>query len=334
MRMPGRGFRLILKIVVSAGLLGFLLTKISTDQLLALIEALDRRLIAAAMGVFLTSNILGSFQWHVLLRSSGVDIPFKKTIRFYFVGLFFNNFLPANIGGDAVKVYDVSRVGNSVWQVVAVTLLDRIIGIFSLCLLASLAVLGLSNVTRLESSWIYLLIFLGCMMPVLGLYFFKPVSGVVRWVVGRLRPLSWDRGGSSILDYLSEFKSRKVLVLKLIALSLVIQSFRVCTHILVAVSLGVQIDGIIAGAFFVFVPLLSLAMIPPVTINGLGIREGLGILLLAQVGIGRTDAFAIEFLTYVVSVFVSLLGLVFFIFKPKLAHTRTEKVPKGDPTVT
>jgi len=185
------------------------------------------------------------------------------------------------------------------------------------------------NVAHLESGWLYLLIFLGCMTPVIGLYFFKPISRILRWVVGLLRPLSWGRGGSSILDYLSEFKSRKLLILKLITFSLIIQSLRVCTHVLVAVSLGVHIDGVLAGAFFVFVPLLSLAMIPPITINGLGIREGLGILLLAQVGIGRTDAFAIEFLTYVISVIVSLFGLVFFIFRP---HGEGE--PKGDPTVT
>ncbi len=248
--------------------------------------------------------------------------------------MFVNNFLAANIGGDAGKGYDGSRVGNSVFQVVAVTLLDRIIGIFALCLLASVAVLTLINLTDLESGWLYLLIFLSCMTPVIGLYFFKPVSQFLRWIIGLLRPLSWDRGGSSILDHLGEFKSRKSLVLKLITLSLAIQSMRVCTHILVAIALGVQIDGLLAGAFFVFVPLLSLAMIPPITINGLGIREGLGILLLAQVGIGRTDAFAVEFLTYVISVIVSLFGLFFFFIKSNAARAGREDVPKGDPTGT
>jgi hypothetical protein len=54
-------------------------------------------------------------------------------------------------------------------------------------------------------------------------------------------------------------------------------------------------------------------MIPPITINGLGIREGLGILLFANAGLGETDAFAMEFLTYVGSVLVSLVGLLFFL---------------------
>ena len=92
---------------------------------------------------------------------------------------------------------------------------------------------------------------------------------------------------------------------------------------------------LLSSAFlFVFVPLLSLAMIPPITINGLGIREGLGILLFAQVGIGRTYAFAVEFLTYVISVIVSLFGLIFFVIKPNATRAGGEDVPKGDPTGT
>ena len=112
-------------------------------------------------------------------------------------------------------------------------------------------------------------------------------------------------------------------------LSLVIQALRVSTHVLVALALGVRIDMVVVGLFFVFVPILSLAMIPPITINGLGIREGLGILLFAGAGIGETDAFAIEFLTYVVSVSISLVGLVFFVSR---RVARTEQRP--DNTVT
>jgi uncharacterized protein (TIRG00374 family) len=313
MKRPGPGLRLLLKVLVSAGLLAFLLSKISIPKLTALVRDIDGGMIAATFAVFLASNVIGAYQWHVLLASSGVRLPFHRTIRFYFVGLFFNNFLPASIGGDAVKVYDVSRIEGSVYQVVAVTLLDRIIGIFSLCVLASAAAVALMVSTQLGALWPYLFVFIACMTPALAFYFFRPLSRVVRWVVRALLPPNWGRGGSAILDHLSGFKAKKTLILGLMLLSLVIQGMRVVTHVLVARALGLDIDPVIAGLFFVFVPLLSLAMIPPITINGLGIREGLGILLFARAGIGQTDAFAIEFLTYVVSVVVSLLGLACFV---------------------
>jgi len=233
------------------------------------------------------------------------------------VGLFFNNFLPANIGGDAVKVYDVSRIGSSPYQAIAVTLLDRLIGIFALCVLATFSAFYMIGKEGINPYAFYILIFMGCMAPALGLYFIRPLGNLLRRVVNLIRPLSIDTRMSSILDHLGEFRARKRLVVRLIALSALIQGLRVGTHILVGLSLGVDITGTIILQFFVFVPLLSLAMIPPITINGLGIREGLGILLFANAGLADTDAFTLEFLTYVVSVVVSLLGLVFFLSRRK-----------------
>jgi hypothetical protein len=293
----------------------FLLRRIAFSELKAIVFSIDRTILLAAVSAFLISNVIGSFQWHLLLRSSGISLPFHRTFRFYFVGLFFNNFLPANIGGDAVKIYDVTKIGSSVYQVIAVTLLDRLIGIFGLCLLATIATAFLMNRDTLEMSSLYLILFVGCMLPGLGLYLFKPFSRLLRRIVRKIRPLSLDDRISSILDHLSEFKGRKMLIFRLMLLSCFIQALRVSTHILVGLSLGVHLGVVVAGMFFVFIPLLSLAMIPPITINGLGVREGLGIVLFSAAGIGRADAFTMEFLTYVVSVAVSLLGLFFFLLR-------------------
>lgn len=321
----GKGQRsrrqLLLKIVVSAGLMAFLLYKISLPQLVDAVRSLDRRLLAGAVLAFFFSNVLGAFQWHTLLRADGVSLGYARAFRFYFVGLFFNNFLPANIGGDAVKVWDVSRYGGGVYQVIAVTLLDRIIGIFCLCLLATLSAVYLMASGRLLPYAWYLVIFAGCMAPALGLYFFKPLGNLVRAVVARIRPMSIDTRMSSILDHLGAFKARKQLIVRLIGVSMVIQALRVSTHILVGAALGLPIDVVVLCQFFVFIPLLSLAMIPPVTINGLGVREGLGILLFAEAGFSRTDAFTLEFLTYGVSVVVSLLGLAFFLSRRNPAES-------------
>jgi uncharacterized protein (TIRG00374 family) len=325
-----RGFpygRLVLKILVSAGLLAFLLHKISLPELGVLLKGMDAGFVAAAFAVFLASNVAGAVQWHALLAASGVVLPFQQSLRFYFIGLFFNNFLPASIGGDAVKVYGVSKIGNSVYQVVAVTILDRIIGIFSLCLLASAAV-GALMIWRPAGALLpYFVVFVACMAPAAVFYLSKPVSRIVRWLVRFVLPSGWGEGGASILDHLGRFKTRKSLILWLMVFSLVIQGMRVATHVLVALALGVRIDAEVAGLFFVFVPLLSLAMIPPITINGLGIREGLGVILFSRAGIGRTDAFAIEFLTYVVSVVTSLLGLAFFLGRRRRrAETRADTI--------
>lgn len=291
----------------------FIMRKLPGEELRGILTSIDSNVFLLAGAVLFISNFLGALQWHLLLNAGGIRIPFHKTFRFYFVGLFFNNFLPANIGGDAVKVYDVSRIGGSVYQVLAVTVLDRLLGIFGLCLLAAIAVLLLFAFQPAAMLWLYLLIFLCCMIPAIGFYMFKPLGRMLRRVVLMIKVFSLDQRMTRILDHLSRFKGKKSLVSKLVWLSLIIQALRVCTHILVGMAIGLPFDAVIWVQFFVFVPLLSLAMIPPVTINGLGVREGLGILLFATIGIGRTDAFMIEFSTYVISVVISFLGWLFFV---------------------
>jgi len=301
-----------IKISVSMGLMVLLLRKISFAELEALVRGMDRTLLASAVAVFFVSNVAGWLQWHVLLRASGVVVPRGSTFRFYFVGLFFNNFLPANIGGDVVKVYDVTKMGTDPYQVIAVTLLDRLLGVFSLCLLAAIAVLFLIPGAAAHYL-LYLGIFIACMIPALGFYFHRRLGNALRRGVVKLRLFEMDRRASSVLDHLSPFKGRRRLVAELVLFSAFIQALRVLTHVLVGMSLRIPVDAILLCQFFVFIPLLSLAMIPPITDNGLGVREGLGIVLFAAAGVGRTDAFAMEFLTFMVSVAVSLVGLVFFV---------------------
>ena len=321
MRPTASAARMLLKVVVSTGLLIFLFKKISIEGFFGLVRGLDPFWIGAATAVFFVSNVLGSLQWHLLLSTSGVDISYGKSFRFYFIGLFFNNFLPANIGGDAVKIYDVSRLGSSVYQVTALTLLDRLIGIFSLCLLALAALCVVANIGDHGPVLVYGLMFLGCMAPLLVFYFVRPLGRILRWLVSHVRALSMDKRMTWILDHMGAFRARRRFVAKLTLLSVLIQFLRVLTHVLAALALGNRIDWVVFGLFFVYVPILSLAMIPPVTVNGLGVREGLGILLFSQAGIGRTDAFAIEFMTYLVSVLISLLGVVFFTLRRRaVAH--------------
>lgn len=300
------------KIVVSVALMAFLARKISFDELQALLRGMDRVLLFSAVAVFLVSNIAGWLQWHVLLRASGVTLPRSLTFRVYFVGLFFNNFLPANIGGDVVKVYDVTKMGTDPYQVIAVTLLDRLLGVFSLCLLAAIAD-GFMIAKSPAPYLLYLGVFVACMLPALAFYFHRPLGSALRRGLEKIRPFALHRRASLILDHLSPFKWQQPLLARLVVFSAFIQALRVVTHVLVGMALGIHVDAVVLLQFFVFIPLLSLAMIPPITINGLGIREGLGIVLFTAAGIGSTDAFTMEFLTFIVSVAVSLIGLVFFL---------------------
>ena len=320
--MSGRRILIqVVKITVSAGLIAFLFYKLSPANLLSHLEHLKPWQLVASTAIFFISVVMGAYQWHLLLKAGGIALPFAKTFKVYFVGLFFNNFLPAGVGGDVMKIYDVSRVGNDPYQVFAVTMLDRVIGIAGLCVLALAASFILLAGAGLHNLRLYIVIFAGCVAPVLALILNRRLSRGVRSLFGRITLGGLGGRFEVVFRHLGEYRRLRLLLAKLTVLAMGVQFLRVVTHILVAQSLGIAVTPLSFLQFFVFVPLLSLIMILPISINGLGVREGAGILLFTQIGFSKEQALLMELITYAIMVVVSVFG-GFFFFQRNFARTR------------
>ncbi len=255
------------KLAVSAGLIAFLFHKLSPENLLADLSRVSPWQLVIAVVVFFVSVGMGAYQWHLLLKAGGIALPFAKTFKVYFVGMFFNNFLPAGIGGDVMKIYDVTRVGNDPHQVFAVTMLDRVIGIAGLCVLALAASFVLLAGDGLPNLYLYIVIFAGCVAPVLALVMNRRLSRGVRHLFGKIT--FWGLGGrfDAIFRHLGEYRRLRMLLVRLTVLAMAVQFLRVVTHVLVAQSLGIAVTNLHFIQFFVFVPLLGLIMILPLSIN-------------------------------------------------------------------
>ena len=124
------------KMLFSFGLFAALFTRMPFDHVVANLKSADPLLLAAACGMLFASNVLGAWQWGHLLEAVGIRIPFRKVLGYYHVGLFFNNFLPANIGGDIARVVHASRHGETRAAAVSTVVLDRLIGTVALAGLA------------------------------------------------------------------------------------------------------------------------------------------------------------------------------------------------------
>jgi uncharacterized protein (TIRG00374 family) len=317
----------IFKVAVSIGLIAFLFHKLSPQHLLADLSRVSPWQLVIATVIFFASVGLGAYQWHLLFKAGGIVMPFAKTFRVYFVGIFFNNFLPAGVGGDVMKIYDVTRVGNDPHQVFAVTMLDRVIGIAGLCVLALVASFIVLAGAGLDNLYLYIVIFAGCVAPVLALIMNRRLSRGVRRLFGAIT--FWGLGGrfDAVFRHLGEYRRLRALLARLTLLAMVVQFLRVVTHVLVAQSLGIAVTNLNFVQFFVFVPLLSLIMILPISINGLGVREGAGILLFTQIGFSKEQALLMELITYAIMVVVSLLGGFFFLQRSFGGKSETE--PQG-----
>jgi hypothetical protein len=293
------------KVVLSVGLMAFVLSRVPLDRVLHLLRSANVMWLGAAWLLLVGSNVLGAYQWNRLLQAVGLRIPFWRVCAFYHVGLFFNNLLPANIGGDISRVLDASRDQPSRAAAFSTVLMDRLIGTVALGGLAVAATLPVLDRFHVSMIYVLLLVFflsgVTIMWAVLHPDFLKLVERILARVgLGGLKPRL-----DSVSEHLGVLRVRRGLLAELTVVALAVQISRILVHALVAIALGLSVP---VTYFFLFVPLLAVIVSLPISLNGIGVREGAGIVIFGLIGLSRAEAFTLQFATYLVALAVSLLG--------------------------
>ena len=306
------------KILLSIGLMAMLLWRIRFDQLAATLRQADPTWLLVAWLLMLASNLLGAYQWSRLLQVVRIHLPYWKATAYYHIGLFFNNFLPANIGGDLARVADTARHGErSKSAALSAVLMDRMVGTLALGGLA--LVTTLPAVTRFHLLVVYLLLvaFFGLSLALLFAAFHPAVVPALCRGLDRIGLQGLSPHLVDLSERLGSFRGQSGLFVEIYAVAVVTQISRIGVHALVARSLGIHLP---FQYFLLFVPLLAVIVSLPISVNGIGVREGAGVILFGLVGVDRAHAFSLQFATYLVAVAVSLLGGLVFLLR--IPHRR------------
>ncbi len=293
------------KVALSIGLMTFLVLRIPLDEVRAAILGARKEWLVAALGLMLGSNVLGAWQWQRLLRAASIEIPFWKVCGYYHVGLFFNNFLPANIGGDIARVLDASRYGPSRGTAAATVLMDRLIGTVALAGLALVTTVPAIDRFHLSVAYGAVVVFFALSVGMVWAVFHPRSLPRIERLLARLGLSRLSPHLEDFTTRLREFAGRRQMFLGLLMIAIVVQVARVCVHVLVSRALGLTVP---VTYFFLFVPLLAVIVSLPISLNGIGVREGAGVMLFGLVGVARAPAFSLQITTYLVAVVVSLLG--------------------------
>ncbi len=307
------------KIALSLLLFVWLFSRVQWANVAATLQHAHTEWLAVAFGVLMTSNVLGSYQWYRLLRTAEISLPFWKVCAYYHVGLFFNNFLPANVGGDFARILDASRAGSSRTTALSTVLLDRMIGTIALGGLAVVTTLPAIDHFHLAAVYAGVLAFFVVAVVVFVAILHPAMLAALERRMARIGLGRFSSSLDELSNRLATFRSRQRMFIELFGVAGVVQVMRIGVHVLVARALGLHIA---LAYFFLFVPLLAVIVSLPISLNGIGVREGAGIVLFGLVGIDRGSAFSLQFTTYLVAVAVSLIGGL--VFLARIPHRRSE----------
>jgi len=298
-----------LKVVVSVGLLWFVLARLTWTEVSEALAAPRWEWLGAALVIYAISAAAGAVQWTWILHKAGLATPSREIRRLYFVGLFFNNFLPANIGGDAYKIVDLGRREGCPGRVFCATLLDRWLGLCALTVLASLTAVGcvVAGIGLPPVVW-SLAGVLVLLAAVLAALISRRFTARVPRALRRLRLVTFAQQVETAAREFAVYRRSLPWLVRVFAFSVAVQAVRLAVHL--AVAFGLRLDPTPQQALqlAVLVPLLALSLTLPVTVNGIGLRETISNALLVRAGLPANGVVAMEMTAFLVQIAVSLLG--------------------------
>jgi len=302
---------LILKILVSASLMALVLSQVNMGNVIGALAQVKVGWLLLALGLNFVGAFLTASRWRLLLAAQGTRTTTFHLMKCWLVACFFNQFLPSTVGGDAFRIYDTWRLGASKASAVAVIGVDRLLGLFSLMMFGVLA-LFLSSAMLEERA--FLSIFVWAAVAGLGLisaWVFFPNAWIEQFVdrVLALFPGAVRRIATRFHEAIGVFRGRTSVLAYGLSLSTLLQFNVIVFYLLIGRSLGVDLSVL---DYMLVIPIASIVLLLPFTINGVGLREGVFTLLFGLYGISAGQSVAFAWVAFAMfAVFGSIGGVVY-----------------------
>jgi uncharacterized membrane protein YbhN (UPF0104 family) len=288
---PNKLIVILGKILVSSGLLYFVISKTGADKVISTLKGINPLAFLLAVSIYIFAIYISSLRWRLLLHE---EFGLRKLFSLYFIGSFFNHLLPGIIGGDAVKAYYLYKDTGKGGPAIASVFMDRYIGFTALMFVGLSAFpFGLRYFRGSYIEWI---------LPLMVLLFL-----LGSFIIFGLKAGKRVRFLSGLYDYFSLYKGKKPVLLKTFFLSLIVQV--VIVFAVYVLSLGLKTE-VPLLPLFIFVPIISTISSIPISISGLGVREASFVLLFGSLGIQPAEATAVSFAYFLSVATGSLPGLI------------------------
>jgi glycosyltransferase 2 family protein len=263
--------------------------------------------------ILLICNFICIYRWR-LLMSPLMPIPsWKNLFNIYCIGLFFNMIFPSLIGGDFVKMYYAGKPSGKYAQSFAATFLDRDAGMFAMMIIACIAVLIYPvAVPGIPVGIIIWSIFIAFVIINIGIF----VPRFHRLLTDILTRLKLSKIAAKVDTISSAFQvmgKHKSVLFWSFMISLVNQLLASVITWFTALGLlhSMQIP---FYYFLIFVPVITLISMIPLSVGGMGLREGSFIALFETIGVTSGEATALGLLASIFLILTSLPGGIAYIF--------------------
>jgi glycosyltransferase 2 family protein len=288
----------LIRILVSTGIVVYILVDVNRRHLIDRLSSVDLPLVGVAFLGYLGGQALSAYKWSLLGRSVGFEKPYTSYARFYFIGMFFNCIGVSTISGDVARALYLSGGRRTILAVGSV-LFDRVSG---LALLMALGAAALLVFPQYDLPWpLAASIVGGGTVLVLGWW-------ICPWLV-RLLPKT-SRMRRQFDSELAPFWRDRRLLARVAVVSLLFHVTQVAVQWVLARAAGAAVP---FGYAMFYKAVISVMTALPVSVAGLGVREGGYLYFLGRIDVDDSIAVTVGLLWFAVALLAGLVGGALFV---------------------
>jgi len=293
------------KIGVSAVLVFFIVNQCNWKLALKTLQTIDPLSLGMVFFCMVGGVIISAYKWQVLLSIHGAHIPLPTLNRYYFIAVFFNNFLPSSIGGDGFRIYKTAGDVTSKGYAVLAVLVERVSGLWALLFLGFLGGVLVGPELSGIPYFTQLLWLVGSGLVLSGLFFV-----VTFFLSDHSRRRGLPVWLNTVFSWIHDYRRNSEKTVQVIVISFIFQIYALLWMLLLARAVGADIS---IFELAVAMMISNLAAMLPISLNGIGIMDGSFIYVAGLMGMEYEHGVMIMLIMRVFLVFLSLVGSYFYL---------------------
>ncbi len=310
------------QVALSVLLLVWLFGRVSLREVVQTLASIHWGWYALAFLLFQLNVIIRAYRWYVLLRALNDEPKFGYLVYLYYIGFFANNFIPSGFGGDLVKVVSLRQSYGRGAEALSSVLMERVTGLVGSSLIALVALLWnlAAHALTLDLPWFLWALIVVTAFGIPVAFFVARSSdpvGRLNRVYPKAPTLPFYSKFENLVNTIHRYPPRALVSSLLISLPFTLNLILV--QVTIAWALGIHLPFRI---FALFVPIIAIINLLPITFNGLGLREGIYTFLFVPVGVPAATAVSMSLAFYFLRFSAGLLGGLMYAFRSILSFAR------------